>query len=595
MPFPPVTSLTATRSGAQVNLTWTNPGGTDVVDIWRETEGGGGLPGRGVCIASTIAVTSAYTDTGASTSSRVRYRVYAGDRSGGSTYWSDDTNTSASAWVPVIVVSAPTGVQARRIGSDMLVTWTNPVAASTTGAVIQESVMGGAWSTIASPLGAGMTSWTHTSASQVVTHAYRVALTAAAGTSVWSGASNTVVVVAVPAAPTNLVSPEPHDPADPTVFGWTPNPVDTTAQTRYEVRYQVQGAPGWTSTGTVTSTTALHTVSGLGVGNYEWQVRTGALAAGFGPWSSTAQFVISRTPVAGIAMASPWTSATVVGLGTYTQPDGVLMAEARWTLTTPSGVEVVSGAGLTPVFTSAVNDGDTLTVALRVRSADGVWSSEASTLLVVSYAPPAVPTLSAIPDILNGSVQITATVAASSPPAVTVDILRDGVVVATVPPGGTWVDHRPPLGVPVTYGAVAVSALPSRSAAATATVDATGSQPRLWLNAGTGWEIAASLLCNPTASFVEKSERVLVQYRGRQWPVPYWGPSQSLAVTIKGLALTLRDLDQFRQIATYAGPVWYRDPDGRSFPISMESIQYAAGLGALPGIEVSITATKIGN
>ena len=87
----------------------------------------------------------------------------------------------------------------------------------------------------------------------------------------------------------------------------------------------------------------------------------------------------------------------------------------------------------------------------------------------------------------------------------------------------------------------------------------------------------------------------VVQYRGRQWPVPYWGPSQSLAVTIKGLALTLRDLDQFRQIATYAGPVWYRDPDGRSFPISMESIQYAAGLGALPGIEVSITATKIGN
>ncbi|WP_295034574.1 hypothetical protein [uncultured Microbacterium sp.] len=603
MVFSPTTGVSAARSGVPVVVTWSNPGGTQWNDVWRQTEGEDpGPSGRGVCVGSVLAATTTFTDAGAPAAKRVRYRVYAGSGPRSNIDWSNDSNTSPTSWVPVAAIKPPTGLVAKRVGSNVVLTWASESQAFTTGAVIQESTNGGtSWATLASPSGAGMVTYTHTGASQAGTHMYRVALSATGlSTSAYGAPSNLVGIVAPPNAPTGLtVTGGAFDPGVASVFSWTHNPADTTDQSKFEIQYRVQGAGSWTSAGVTTSAVSSTTfaASTFTVGVYEWQVRTTGLHATASPWSATALFTVSRAPVAGIVMANPWPSSVLTGSGSYSQPDGVPIAEVSWTVTTTGGAILAqaSGQDLNPTFPIRLANGDTVVVSLQVRSTDGVWSSTVTVTLPVSYAKPAAPVVTAVPDIGAGLVQVSLSNPGGSPAAVSVDILRDGEIIATVPPGGSWTDRLPPLGRTCTYTAVATSALPSMSSpSAGATTTVTGPKTGIWLNAGDGFEIAAQIAVNPNVDWREGVEKTLARYRGRRFPVGYTSTTaEDTTGTITGHVYAA-DLERLQAVTSYRDRAWLRDPDGRSFEVQLGDLQYQAGAASWMLVPVSILVTRTG-
>lgn len=602
MTFSPTTGVSAVRSGTPVVVTWSNPSGTVWNDVWRQTEGDpSGPSGRGVCIGSVLAATVTFTDAGAPANKRVRYRVYAGKGPRSSIEWSDDTNTSPTAWVSVAAVSAPVGVVAKRVGSDIVLSWSSPSAAFTTGAVVQDSVDGSTWSTVASPSGAGMVTYTHTGASQTITHRYRVQLTATGlPSSVYSATSNVVGVVAAPNPPTGLtVAGGAFDPGVASTFTWVHNAADTTDQSGFEIQYRLTGAGSWTSAGVTVSAVSAKTFAAatFTVGTYEWQVRTKGLHASYSAWSASALFTVSRAPVAGLVMANPWPSSVVTGAGTYYQADGVGLAEVSWTVETTTGqlLAQASGQSLTPVFPVTVTNGSSFVVKLAVRSTAGVWSPQVQATLPVSFAKPIAPTVTATPDVGAGLVQVGLNNPGGSPAAVSVDILRDGVVIATVAPGGSWTDRLPPLGRTVTYTAVATSALPSVSdPSAAVVVNATGPGTGVRLNAGDGFELAAQVAMNPNIDWSEGPRRESREYRGRRFETFYTSAvEEDTAGTLTGHVYAV-DLGALRAVVAYRGRAWLRDPDGRSFEVHLGRLQYPAGAASWMLVPVSIQITRTG-
>ena len=602
MVFSPTTGVSAARSGVPVVVTWTNPGGTQWNDVWRQTEGEDpGPSGRGVCVGSVLAATTTFTDAGAPSAKRVRYRVYAGSGPRSNIDWSNDTNTSPTGWVGVASITAPTSLVAKRVGSNIVLTWASASAAFTTGAVIQESTNGGTtWSTVASPSGAGMVTYTHTGASQTVTHQYRVSLTGAVPASPNSASSNVVGIVAAPNAPTGLaVTDAAFDPGVASTFTWVHNPSDTTDQSNYEIQYRVQGAGSWTSAGATASAVSskVFAASTFTVGVYEWQVRTKGLHANWSPWSATALFTVSRAPVAGLVMANPWPSSVVTGAGAYYQADGVPLAEVSWTVETTGGALLAqaSGQSLAPVFPITVTNGSSFVVKLSVRSTAGVWSPQVQATLPVSFAKPAAPTVTVTPDVGAGLVQISLSNPGGSPAAVSMDILRDGVVIATVPPGGSWTDRLPPLGRSMTYTATATSALPSVSdPSAGATTTVTGPKTGVRLNAGDGFELSAEVAVTPNIDWRQGPRRTVTEYRGRRFPVGYTAAvAEETSGTLTGHVYAA-DLQRLLDVGAYRGRAWLRDPDGRSFEVLLGDLQYQAGSTAWMLVPVSVPITRTG-
>lgn len=233
MAFTPTSNVVATVTGlGQITVTWTNPPGTAWVDVWRATQNG-----SQVNIRSAVAVTASITDTAAPLGQQVRYLVYAGDGPRNDINWS--ITGPWSAWVTTSVV-VPSGLTAKRVGSDVVLTWTNPAGSASTGAVVRASTNGGSsWSTLASPSGAGMVTWTHTGASQVSTWVYQVQLQVGGQSSGWSASSNSVGPVAAPFAPSNLDAGPAFDPALASTWSWRHNPADATDQTAFEIQHRI--------------------------------------------------------------------------------------------------------------------------------------------------------------------------------------------------------------------------------------------------------------------------------------------------------------------------------------------------------------------
>src|SRR5690606_26992035 len=99
----------------------------------------------------------------------------------------------------------------------------------------------------------GTSSYTHVSPSTSFPHKYRVRasnLDTGALVSAWVE-SGTVVLLTAPNKPTVPALGPNVDKGSAFVFPWTHNPVDTTAQTAYEVEYSTNGGSSWTSTGKV--------------------------------------------------------------------------------------------------------------------------------------------------------------------------------------------------------------------------------------------------------------------------------------------------------------------------------------------------------
>jgi hypothetical protein len=320
---------------------------------------------------------SSFTDQTTQANRKYDYRV-AGLNSRGQSGWS---NTFTVYTTP----AAPTALAAEKVGFNIAVTATGLPPYATAYDVYDNGTL----------VGADVTSfpWTHVTPDTGVTHTYTVKSKRDSLVSAFSGASNTVQLLAAPNAPANLSPNGSTVPSDvATVMSWLHNPVDTTAQTAYELRFKFDDDITWyTNTGTTASSLNFGT---WGVGHLEWQVRTKGQHPDWSPWSAVATVeAITRPGVAVVAPVGAVGISYAVAEWTFTQLESRPQSAWRAELIR-NGVVVEAATGSGPAtshaFTTPLIDGGTYTVRAQAAAGD-VWSAWGVETFTTIFPPPAAP------------------------------------------------------------------------------------------------------------------------------------------------------------------------------------------------------------
>lgn len=386
------TSLAVQRvSDGQHTLSWTRQSTYTGVLIDRRTDGGSWQR-----IASPSGNLSSFTDTTTQAGRKYEYRV-AGKNASGASAWSNTVTVFTTPTVP----SAPVAV--RTTGDDIRVSVT--MGGYGTHLDIQDE-----GSTLVSALPKASLPWDHVSPNPASPHRYRARARVASGGigsttlySAWSGYSNTIQLISPPSAPVSLSPNGGTAPSDADVaLSWVHNPVDSSPQSAFEVRHRPTGG-AWT---TISGTTAETAPVPLGVGGFEWEVRTKGAHPDWSPWSATAVVeVIDRPGVAIIQPDMTWNASILDAEWTFFQAQS--HPQSGWEL------ELVAGGA---VIERQQGDGPTVTVRLnsrlpegsyelRVRAAAGdVWSDWTVAVFEVAFIPPAPPVIAGVWDESQGGV-----------------------------------------------------------------------------------------------------------------------------------------------------------------------------------------------
>jgi len=541
------TGLTVTRvSDMQQSLGWTRVGTYTSVIVQRQTDDGAW---QQVGVAAGNA--ASFTDATTVANRKYTYRV-AGTTAAGQSGWS---NSSTVFTTP----AAPVGASAARSGNDIVVSVSGvPLWASSFDVRDGATIVG---TSVSLP-------WTHAAPNPALPHTYQVRGNVGALVGDWSAASNTVQLISPPNAPTGL---DPNGGVrasdEDVVFQWVHNPVDSSAQTAYELRHRV-GAGAWT---TLTGTTASTRSVLLSVASHEWQVRTRGTHADFSPWSAVAVVdVIGRPGVAVVQPDIEWEASILPVVWSWLQAQGrpqsawqAELSQAGVVLETREG----SGAETTMTFARRLTEGSW---TVRVRAATGeVWSVWAAATFDVVFDPPATPTISAIWDESQGGVTITALPGEGAPVTVRIVIERssgDGwELVAEVTGVTTMIDWESPSYGDIEYRATAFTV---EGATAETVIIVAARSDSLWLSGGAGFGVTSRLPFDPKVSISAGRARAVKQYAGRSLPVAYTGEALSRVVNVSG-RVTDRDaesasVEQLTRVAQLEHDRFlFRDPDGR--------------------------------
>jgi hypothetical protein len=382
------TGLTITRvSDSQQTLNWTRASTYTSVVVQRSTDDGAW---QQVGVASGNAYT--FTDKSTSGNHKYEYRV-AGVAASGQSGWSGQATVYTSP-------SIPSGIKATRDGDNIVVS-ASSVAPYATGFDVQDGA-----TVIASAVSLP---YTHVAPDPAVPHTYTVRAVRTSPDAVasgWSAASNTVQLISPPNAPAALVPNGAVWASDTDVtFSWAHNPVDSSAQSAFELQWRLD-AGSWT---TVAGTTVQSATVTIEVGSVDWQVRTKGAHPDFSPWSPVASFtVIDRPGVAVIQPADSWDASILVVGWTWFQAQGRPQSGWRFELLDAgnSVIESRNGSGATAYVeaTTRLHEG---TYTARIQAATGeVWSVWAVETFTVTFTPPGQPVISGVWDEEQGGVQL---------------------------------------------------------------------------------------------------------------------------------------------------------------------------------------------
>jgi hypothetical protein len=276
-------------------------------------------------------------------------------------------------------VSVPSGT----INGTYTVSWTAPATASAY--MVQESLNGGAWTTIAASTAANAISRPGTTSGS---YTYQVAAYNNYGTRGWAG-SNAVTVDTtygvVPTAPASLTVPASSSTGSATL-GWSASSLTTS----YALQQSNNGGTSWTGVynGSGTSTA----VSGLANGSYIFQVQA-CNTYGCSPWiAGGATLVVTHPPATAPSLSVPASSAS----GSYTVSWGGVSGATTYTLQ-----EQVNGGTWATIQTSsatskAISGKGNGTYGYKVQACNvggcGPWSIAGTTTVLLP--PSAAPSLS---------------------------------------------------------------------------------------------------------------------------------------------------------------------------------------------------------
>lgn len=267
-------------------------------------------------------------------------------------------------------VSVPGGT----INGTYTVSWTAPASASAY--MVQESLNGGAWTTIANSTAANAISRPGTTSGS---YTYQVSAYNSYGTRGWAGSGAVTVDTTygvVPTAPASLTVPASSSTGSATL-NWSPASLTTS----YVVEQSSNGGVSWTgiynSNGTSTA------VSGLADGSYVFHVQA-CNAYGCSPWAAgSATLVVTHPPAMAPNLSAPASSTS----GGYTVSWGGVSGATSYTLQ-----EQVNGGGWTTVQASgstswSISGKASGTYDYQVQACNaggcGPWSGVSSVLVVI--------------------------------------------------------------------------------------------------------------------------------------------------------------------------------------------------------------------
>lgn len=534
-------------SDSQHTVRWGGVGAPQQVIVQRQTDGG---------LWQQVGVTplgaSSFTDTTTVGNRKYTYRV------------ARTTAAGQSGWTAGVSVfttpAAPTGVSAERAGNDIRVSaagvppWASSFDVRDGGTVVASGVS---------------LPWTHAAPSPAVPHTYEVRGVVAGLGGPWSAPSNTVQLIAPPNAPVGLTPNGGVVASDePVSLRWTHNPVDSSAQTAYELRHRV-GAAAWT---VLTGTTVSSCDVTLPVASHEWQVRTKGTHPDWSPWSATAVVeVIDRPGVAVVQPDGVWDASILPVEWSWLQAQG--RPQSAWQVELSQGgvvVETLEGSGPTGTVTFATRLAEgSWTVRARAATGD-VWSIWAAETFDVVFDPPAQPALTGAWDETQGGVNLTVG-PGDGAGAATVTIILERDVGTGWELVGEFVNHTSIIDWesltfgPTEYRATAFT-LEGATAVTLVTVDATSGA--LWLSGGVGFGVTGRLPFDPKVTVSAARERALKRYAGRSKPVALTGEALSRVVAVSGRVTDLdpetANVEQLVRLAHLEQDVFmFRDPDGR--------------------------------
>jgi YD repeat-containing protein len=303
------------------------------------------------------------------------------------------TSATLGVWPAIPTVSVPGGT----INGPYTVSWTAPAGA--TGYTVQESLNGGAWSTVASNTTATSLSRPGTTTGS---YTYQVEASDAYGTAGWSATSAAVSVNTnygvVPSPVPTLSVPAASSTGSATVSWTAASPV-----TGYTLQQSSNGGSTWTTTYSGTATSAA--ITGLGNGSYTYQVQACNDTAGNSvctAWVRGGTLVVTHPPASAPSLSAPASSYT----GSYTVSWTVVATATSYTLQVSSnGGSTWSTAysgGATSWGASGQGDGS---YTYRVQACNvggcGPWSGNGMTTVLLP--PASAPSLSVPGNSTNGS------------------------------------------------------------------------------------------------------------------------------------------------------------------------------------------------
>lgn len=516
---------------------------------------------------ATVATTAtSYADTTTAANHSYAYRLVATNGKGSA--------TSAATATTYNTPAAPTAVSASRLAETTVsLAITNP-ANTATALEIQRSQDAATWEDIATIDGAPVTSATDTPGGG--TFYYRARNTRDDLISAWSPASNAVVTITPPAAPTITAPASGATIATSTAsinVAWLHNSIDGSAQTSAEIDYSTDGGETWTAA-TVTGTASTYAISNNFTANTDVsiRVRTKGAHADYGEYSAVRTVYIRQTPT--VYFAEPSAGFIVENMPiavqvSYTDISGEL-ANLQLEITDANGRNVYSldmGTALQVEITPAdflPENGQSYTLTATARSSSTL-SAIATANIDVQFVPPMDADLYIEPDAETGYANIVVTIVEDDEKeeSISVSLYRisngSRVLLAEgLTAGSSFEDKYAPLRTDYQYEAVSFAA---SGAYSTTTFTARIQTPWFFMYAG---NTVARARKNPSGSVsLSRPSKRRIFYAGRTNPVSYDDTSNVLEQrTFTAIVDTKQDADAFAEIVYAGGRAVFKSADG---------------------------------
>ncbi|MEG2533746.1 MAG: hypothetical protein RSB04_12120, partial [Gordonibacter sp.] len=612
---PAVTGVSNTRQDDNRNVVnWTNHSDVthpyDSIKVERAVDDGSWSQ-----IVSLAGSSTSYTDTSTSANHSYAYRVRTQNGAGYSVYATSSTTYNTPA--------APTSIEASRLAETTVALAIANPALTATALELQRSTDAQTWVAVKSIAGSAVAEAQDTPGGG--TFYYRARNTRGALASSWSAASNKVVTIVAPAAPT-LVAPASGITLPKTqstvTFSWQHNPIDGSAQTAAQLQHSTNGGTTWTTvqvTGRAqqTSVSSSWTVNST----VTWRVCTKGAHANYGAWSAAQAFKVCQVPT--VAISKPATDSTILDdvpvLITWTYADASgTQQRATLSIADSRGKELWSttlqGTGNTVSISSSEllpENNASFRIALTAYSTSGLAASAARTFST-DYEEPSAPGLQIEANRVLGSVSATifeGAATAGVPRTVALGLFRmraDGslLCLADKVPSGTGIaDLYPPLDQNLSYVAVAYTA--NGLTARTEQTVQVASKGAVFINFGSnGYADVAKVAMDLEWSTSIETDSEVIETAGSEDPLVFFGSAKATESSVSGAvwrnaAPTSEKwgdaacrADAFERLAADVGIKIARYPHGPVVPSHIACKMSTSAANALVA-NIELTARKV--